>query len=115
LLAINARDRIITLKITPERILKAALLPECVDSFFGPELLNSSPLLLILLFLLPHSLQAWGPLGHSAIAAVAEKHLSPSAQSHVNELLAAVGKAGEINRTAHPLYYSLEIIITVWH
>lgn len=41
---------------------------------------------LILLLALP--LQAWGPLGHSAIAAIAEKHLSASAQAHVAALLA---------------------------
>jgi S1/P1 Nuclease len=50
--------------------------------------LNSSPLFLAILFLLPNSLQAWGPLGHSTIAAIAEKHLSASAQSHVAALLA---------------------------
>jgi hypothetical protein len=33
-------------------------------------------------------LHAWGPLGHSAIAAVAEKHLSSTAQSHIAVLLA---------------------------
>src|SRR5262249_47267404 len=33
-------------------------------------------------------LHAWGPLGHSAIAAVAEKPLSSTAQSHIAALLA---------------------------
>ena len=32
-------------------------------------------------------LHAWGPLGHSAVAAVAEKHLSSTAQSHIAALL----------------------------
>ena len=35
-----------------------------------------------------HSLQAWGPLGHSAIGAIAEKHLWPATQSHIAALLA---------------------------
>jgi hypothetical protein len=43
---------------------------------------------LFLLLLLPIPLHAWGPLGHSAIAAIAEKHLSPTAQSHIAALLA---------------------------
>ena len=37
---------------------------------------------------LAQPLHAWGPLGHSAIAAIAERHLSPTAQSHVATLLA---------------------------
>jgi len=43
---------------------------------------------LFLLLTLAQPLHAWGPLGHSAIAAIAEKHLSPTAQSHVATLLA---------------------------
>jgi len=38
--------------------------------------------------LLAPSLQAWGPLGHSTIAAIAQKHLLSPAQSHVATLLA---------------------------
>jgi hypothetical protein len=49
--------------------------------------LNSAAVL-CLTFLLGPPLQAWGPLGHSAIAAIAEKHLSASAQSHIAALLA---------------------------
>jgi hypothetical protein len=49
--------------------------------------LNSATVLCLILLLAP-ALQAWGPLGHSAIAAIAEKHLSASAQSHVAALLA---------------------------
>ena len=43
---------------------------------------------LFLLLTLSTPLHAWGPLGHSAIAAIAEKHLSPAAQSHVAAILA---------------------------
>jgi S1/P1 Nuclease len=43
---------------------------------------------LFLLLTVPIPLHAWGPLGHSAIAAIAEKHLSPTAQSHVASILA---------------------------
>jgi S1/P1 nuclease len=43
---------------------------------------------LFLLLALSPSLHAWGPLGHSAIAAIAEKQLSPTARSHVAALLA---------------------------
>ena len=46
------------------------------------------PLFLILPLLVATPLRAWGPLGHSAIAAIAEKHLSPTAKSHVAALLA---------------------------
>ena len=42
----------------------------------------------VLLLIFAQPLHAWGPLGHSAIAAIAEKHLSPTAQSHVASLLA---------------------------
>lgn len=45
-------------------------------------------ILSLFFFSLTVSLPAWGPLGHSAIAAIAEKHLSPAAQSHVAALLA---------------------------
>jgi S1/P1 Nuclease len=38
--------------------------------------------------LLAPSLQAWGPLGHATIAAIAQKHLLSPAQSHVAALLA---------------------------
>jgi hypothetical protein len=50
--------------------------------------LNVSPLILSLIFLLPPCLQAWGPLGHCTIAAIAEKHLTPATKSHVAALLA---------------------------
>lgn len=33
--------------------------------------------------------QAWGPLGHSIVAALAQKHLSPAAEAEVEHLLAA--------------------------
>ena len=33
--------------------------------------------------------QAWGPLGHSIVAALAQKHLSPAAEAEVERLLAA--------------------------
>ena len=56
-------------------------------SSYSSYSLNSSYSFFLLL-LLAHSLHAWGPLGHGAIAALAEKHLSPSAQSHVAALLA---------------------------
>jgi hypothetical protein len=46
----------------------------------------SSPLFLLLILTQP--LRAWGPLGHSTIAAIAEKHLSSSTQAHVAALLA---------------------------
>lgn len=49
--------------------------------------LNSFSILAAFL-LLPPSLQAWGPLGHCAIAAIAEKHLSAAAGSHVAAILA---------------------------
>jgi S1/P1 Nuclease len=43
---------------------------------------------LFLLLTVAQPLPAWGPLGHSAIAAMAEKHLTPTAQSHVAAILA---------------------------
>jgi hypothetical protein len=43
---------------------------------------------LFLLLTLTTPIPAWGPLGHSTIAAIAEKHLSPDAQSHVAAILA---------------------------
>jgi S1/P1 Nuclease len=43
---------------------------------------------LFLLLALGQPLHAWGPLGHTVIAAIAEKHLSASARSHVGTLLA---------------------------
>ena len=46
------------------------------------------PTLLFLALLVASPLQAWGPLGHSAIAVIAQKHLSVAAQSHVAALLA---------------------------
>jgi hypothetical protein len=50
--------------------------------------LNSSTLLPLLLFTLaPLPLHAWGPLGHTTIAAIAEKHLSTSTQAHVSAIL----------------------------
>jgi nuclease S1 len=39
-------------------------------------------------FLLVQHLSAWGPLGHSSIAAIAEKHLSSDARAHVANILA---------------------------
>ena len=42
---------------------------------------------LFLLLTLTTPLPAWGPLGHSTIAAIAEKHLSSAAQSHIAALL----------------------------
>jgi S1/P1 nuclease len=45
-------------------------------------------LLLILGLLIASPLHAWGPLGHFAIAAVAQKHLTPATQSQVAALLA---------------------------
>lgn len=33
--------------------------------------------------------QAWGPLGHSVVAALAQRHLSPAAEAEVEHLLAA--------------------------
>ena len=50
--------------------------------------LNSLALLTILL-LAPLSLHAWSSLGHSTIAAIAEKHLSSATQSHIAAILAA--------------------------
>jgi hypothetical protein len=47
--------------------------------------LNLLPFLLLAAVSLP--LHAWGPLGHSTIAAIAEKHLSVTTQSHVAALL----------------------------
>jgi len=47
-----------------------------------------SLILILLSLLFAATLQAWGPLGHCAIAAIAQKHLSVSAQSHVAALLA---------------------------
>jgi hypothetical protein len=53
------------------------------------SLLRRSPLILFFAFFLPcRSLPAWGPLGHCAIAAIAEKHLSAAAQSQVAAILA---------------------------
>ena len=54
--------------------------PPSLNSLYS---LNS----LFLLLALTTPLPAWGPLGHSSIAAIAEKHLSPSTQSHVAALL----------------------------
>lgn len=56
------------------------------NSLIRPSL-NSLPLPLILFFLLASPLNAWGPLGHCTIAAIAEKHLSASARSHIADLL----------------------------
>jgi hypothetical protein len=47
-----------------------------------------SPLIVSLIFLFAPSLFAWGPLGHRAIAAIAEKHLTPATQSHIAVILA---------------------------
>jgi hypothetical protein len=50
--------------------------------------LNASALLPLLLFTLaPLPLHAWGPLGHAAIAAIAEKHLSTAARAQVAAIL----------------------------
>ena len=43
---------------------------------------------LLLLLTLPTPLYAWGPLGHSAIAAIAQKRLSSATQSRIAALLA---------------------------
>ena len=43
-------------------------------------------LLVSLVVVLPA--QAWGPLGHSVVAALAQRHLSPSAEAEVERLLA---------------------------
>ncbi len=37
---------------------------------------------------LAQALYAWGPLGHSTIAAIAQKHLSPATQSRIEAILA---------------------------
>ena len=50
--------------------------------------MNSSTLLpFLLLTLAPLPLHAWGPLGHTTIAAIAERHLSTSTQAHVAAIL----------------------------
>jgi len=50
--------------------------------------LNPSPLLpFLLLTLAPLPLRAWGPLGHTTIAAIAERHLSTSTQAHIAAIL----------------------------
>jgi hypothetical protein len=46
-----------------------------------------SILILPFLVLAPLPLQAWGPLGHATIAAIAERHLSAATRSHVAALL----------------------------
>jgi hypothetical protein len=51
--------------------------------------LNSALSILGAFLLFAHSLHAWGSLGHSTIAAIAEKHLSSAAQSHIAAILAA--------------------------
>lgn len=56
------------------------------NSLIRPSL-NSLPLPLILFFLLASPLNAWSPLGHCTIAAIAEKHLSASTRSHIADLL----------------------------
>jgi hypothetical protein len=48
--------------------------------------LNSAAVLCLVLLLIP-PLEAWGPLGHSTIAAIAQKHLLSPAQAHVAALL----------------------------
>jgi hypothetical protein len=45
-------------------------------------------LLLILGLLIANPLYAWGPLGHSTIAAIAQKHLTPATQPRIAALLA---------------------------
>jgi S1/P1 Nuclease len=50
--------------------------------------LYSFAAVLCLPLLLVQHLPAWGPLGHSTIAAVAEKHLSPDARAHIANILA---------------------------
>jgi S1/P1 Nuclease len=52
------------------------------------RVLYSFAAVLCLPFLLVQHLPAWGPLGHSTIAAVAEKHLSPDARAHIATILA---------------------------
>jgi hypothetical protein len=51
-------------------------------------LLSPFAAVLCLPFLQVQQLSAWGPLGHSIIASVATKHLSPGAQAHVARILA---------------------------
>lgn len=41
------------------------------------------------LFVVIPAAQAWGPLGHSIVAALAQRHLSPAAEAEVERLLAA--------------------------
>jgi hypothetical protein len=51
--------------------------------------LNSALSILGAFLLFAHSLHAWSSLGHSTIAAIAEKHLSSAAQAHIAAILAA--------------------------
>ena len=51
--------------------------------------MNSALSILGAFLLFAHSLHAWGSLGHSTIAAIAEKHLSSATQSHIAAILAA--------------------------
>ena len=41
----------------------------------------------LLLFTLPTSASAWGPTGHRVVAEIAQRHLTPAAQSRVSSLL----------------------------
>ena len=50
--------------------------------------LRSSLAVAVLLFSVASLAQAWGPLGHSVVAALAQRHLSPAAEAEVERLLA---------------------------
>lgn len=50
--------------------------------------LGSSLAAALLMFLVATVAQAWGPLGHSVVAALAQRHLSPAAEAEVERLLA---------------------------
>ena len=53
-----------------------------------PSIRKAGTVLLALLLATPAA-QAWGPLGHSIVAALAQKQLSPAAEAEVEHLLAA--------------------------
>lgn len=50
--------------------------------------LGSSLAVAVLLFSVATLAQAWGPLGHSVVAELAQRHLSPAAEAEVERLLA---------------------------
>lgn len=53
-----------------------------------PSIRKAGTVLLALLLVVPAA-QAWGPLGHSIVAALAQQQLSPAAEAEVEHLLAA--------------------------